>query len=91
MFISNAFAAEAATAVHSKRNLQGSAIEDVLGVHASKQLLKGSVGFAGIRLHLVTAKVLGSLQRGPMVEAYVSPWLLAQFIRGTVTISARAF
>jgi hypothetical protein len=69
--------AEAAVAVHAKRNLRGSAIEEVLGAFVSERLLEGSVEVFGLQLHLMTERTRSRLQRGPVVAAYVSPRLLA--------------
>jgi hypothetical protein len=71
---------EAAIAVHSNNNIRGSAIEDVLGIKNTGRLLKGSVEFGGIRLHIITEKTRGSLLRGPVVAAYVSPRLLPKLM-----------
>jgi hypothetical protein len=73
-------AAEAGIAAHSKHNVRGSAIEDVLGGRDTERLLRGSVAISDIRLHLITERAAGQLQRGPLVAAYVSPWFVEKLV-----------
>jgi len=67
---------EAAIAVHTKHNVQASAIETVLGARATKQLLAGNTVISDVRFHLITERIKSKLVRGPLIAAYVSPRFL---------------
>jgi hypothetical protein len=72
---------EAAIAVHSKQNVIGGAIEQVLGERDTRRLLRGSVVRDGITWHLITERRTSSLTRGPMIIAYVGPEYLKEVLQ----------